>query len=476
MIHPYDDAGQFWLPDDPERKVGGSISYVPGERPMLRLTGSFNSMDSELKLLANWRIPHEEKIVLGSVAKGREVTLCGCRSSNEGVIDLEFGGVVTKGLEVATVFRGLHLVTEDELAFARFEVELSHLGEWADLFRIEPGMCPRVEEGVHAVGYRLPEAIDAVLGNGWLLRFGVNVRGPSRSRPQRAITVTPTAVVELRPPTRRTLQEGVDQVRIVSTFLSLAAQQPSVAGRLSVFPGGSAAERDPRMPELGATVLYQNPDAARQPKDLVPPHDFLFVLADMEVPEKHLRSWEQATAEIGSTVNLYMAELRELGIHLEPRFLRFVQALEGYHRRRFDNAAVAETEHDARLTEILAASPEKHRDWLAGKLKYSNEPCLAARIAELCRVYATVVDKIDRKRSWCERVADIRNRLSHQTTGVSEREIGEILTVTERMKLVLDLCLLSECGFGAEQIQQLVERYWRRHPPLLAVDATRLLH
>lgn len=51
-----------------------------------------------------------------------------------------------------------------------------------------------------------------------------------------------------------------------------------------------------------------------------------------------------------------------------------------------------EEKHEKRKQEILEAVPDEHKDWLEGKLKYSNEPNLRRRLREIFDKYPESVD------------------------------------------------------------------------------------
>ena len=69
-------------------------------------------------------------------------------------------------------------------------------------------------------------------------------------------------------------------------------------------------------------------------------------------------------------------------MYMEHRFLSIVQALEGYHRRRFPGQDLTTEQHRARLDAIIGAAPAEHRKWLSEKLAYSNEVSQRKRLRE----------------------------------------------------------------------------------------------
>ena len=116
-----------------------------------------------------------------------------------------------------------------------------------------------------------------------------------------------------------------------------------------------------------------------------------------------------------------------------------------------------------------------YRDWLEAHLERSNEPKLPKRLSDICKKYGTIMRRVSRTRSWIDTAVEIRNALVHQKEDAREFPVDEIVTISERLKLLLDLCLLTEAGLAPADIDRLIDRYWRRNPPLLAIDAKRMM-
>jgi hypothetical protein len=118
MIESFEDTGQFWLPDDSPNKVGGTVSYSPGERPKLVLGGSFRSLREEIQSIGQFKAS-TEKIVLGRTSRAGSITLYECWGAG-GTVDIEYGGATEKHFEASlkarAVSRGcssVHLLSRD---------------------------------------------------------------------------------------------------------------------------------------------------------------------------------------------------------------------------------------------------------------------------------------------------------------------------------------------------------------------------
>jgi hypothetical protein len=324
--------------------------------------------------------------------------------------------------------------------------------------------------------YRRPELVDGELSDGWKLSLGLEIRGPVVAVPQRGISVATNTRIALTPPSPCPFEELLEKLDVVSSFISLAVQQPVYVTDLKARPPNrEGGETCPAVVD-SVDVVYYSPASTSPARLLVPPHDMLFVLADVRGRlSAHLQCWENAWHSMLPILSLYFGRLYEQRIHLEHRFLSLIQAVEGYHRRRMSRPEVPKQEHAARIRDILAAVPERHKTWLEGRLRYSNEPRLDKRLSELCDKWDGIMQKVVRNRKWIQRAVTIRNGLAHQKEGATRFALEELLTISERLKLLLDFCLLTEAGFDSADVERLVDRYWRRHPPFIAIDAKRAM-
>jgi len=117
----------------------------------------------------------------------------------------------------------------------------------------------------------------------------------------------------------------------------------------------------------------------------------------------------------------------------------------------------------------VGAVPEAHKDWLRGRLAYSNEPSLRKRLKEILRRDPGVMEPIvggSKKEGvgFVGKVVDTRNYLTHYDEGKKEAAaVGrELYELTERLKSVLEACLLREVGFEGERLKEVLSRRRRR--------------
>ena len=126
-------AGEWWLPDEPDHKVPGTLRYTSADGLALTLIGTFEDRISTT-ISPGVVAFHEGRRtweVIHGAAEQREITLFGCVPN---------GGKRTYGARVQTPDKqtitsitgliGAHVSGEDEVVFSAAEVSVDNLGVW----------------------------------------------------------------------------------------------------------------------------------------------------------------------------------------------------------------------------------------------------------------------------------------------------------------------------------------------------------
>ena len=73
MMDKFEYEGIWWLPDEPEKQVSGTLRFTPNEGAILDLIGSFKD------------IKEINKIILGISSNGKNITLHKCFETKSNV-------------------------------------------------------------------------------------------------------------------------------------------------------------------------------------------------------------------------------------------------------------------------------------------------------------------------------------------------------------------------------------------------------
>lgn len=178
-----------------------------------------------------------------------------------------------------------------------------------------------------------------------------------------------------------------------------------------------------------------------------------------------VRKWFQVHKELEPVVELFLAVRSNRPATIESRFLFLAQAIEVYHSRlpHFSSAEQPKDVHRTKIKEIICAAPKEHRRWLNGKLAFSNQKTLAARIDEVLALHQAEVSILTQGiESFAEKVRHTRNYYTHYSQGSLKKKVAEgseLFHITFASEALLQICLLKELGISGEPIRRVLNRF-----------------
>jgi len=449
----FEYQGYWWLPSADEEKVPGILKFDPEDGASLDLLGSLKGLKGVID-------PLEPEIILGLSADGKLITLqdCGKTSGN-----LVFGsGFSTSTFVVNTIFVGEHFDQAEDLGFERLVVEYLHLEAWAHESGFDISFNEEIEEPKRRwreIRHDLPESFTAAVGGTYevTLDFGSNFR--ASQRPFTEVNITQPAELAIRFPEKQPFDRLSDIVYRLQHLLSLGTRRSSYPVAVRGYTGipGEAMPVEVHYRPLGSTGVPQ-----KRPEL----HEMLFSLRNLPGGfGPAVARWLDRAEVLDPVYRLYFGTVYNPQMFLEQRFLNLVQALEAYHRRTMGTADLPEEVHEKRKEEILEAVPNKHKDWLEGKLEYSNEPSLGRRLKEIIRRYPEATYPVagdnskDRER-FVYKVTATRNYRTHfdETLEGQAAQGEELYRISQKLKQLLEVCLMAEIGFGGDEIKKAVMR------------------
>lgn len=443
----WEEAGFWWLPGTPDDQVAGILRFEPHQQITLSLIGSFGGMEA----LASTTARHP---VIHGIAKGRTFTVLGAIQVGT---HLAIPGFVSETYLSSVVIESA-LLEEHALVFDEVELELTHLAAWVTRY----GFTAEIERGdggslkEYRMRYSPPDeyvAPSTAIGE---VKITSGFTAPGMVSHQHTSVETP--YLRIRLDRLRSMDEvfkGV--VTPLANLLTLAVDQRNEVTRFSV-----------RSPHQEATVsgVRQSlpvhfipglpaPAVASTPR----PHDMLLHLTDLDTIgfDSAIRQWLTIATDLEHVCELFFGT-RQVPLPGELRFLNLVRAAEVYHRRNHNATAEPEAVHKARLKRLKDTAPEEDRKWLAGALQWSNEISLKACMDDLLGFVGPAIRPALPK-NFVRMVVDTRNYLTHY--GASKRGVtdpGDLYQLSEVVALLVQLCLLREIGFTAEQCTELLGR------------------
>lgn len=247
----------------------------------------------------------------------------------------------------------------------------------------------------------------------------------------------------------------------LENLLTLAMGLHCPIAKLEIWPAVSALAA-PEQPQW-IEVVSPTVAAVSDPQRPLNPASLLFRLSDIEPRfQEHLSRWFASVKRYDSACNLLFSHIRAPAPFSETNFLTVAQAAEVYHRRGpFGNEVAPTADHAARIAEILGSASTGLRGWLKQALQFSNEKRLNDRLNELVNEIAVMLPAgfFGPPRTFARRVTDTRHYLTHWAPArkASAADGVEMVELTEKLEVLVQVALLRELGFDVETCRRLLE-------------------
>jgi hypothetical protein len=443
-MEEFEYQGYWWLPDEPEDKVPGTLKFDPIEGTTLNLLGVLEGLEG-------LQTAPQPALILGMSSDGRSITLQDC--SRIGAT-ISFPGYPISTWTANRVLVGAHFDAEDDVGFERLIVHYFHLNEWAGVSGFDHVSFAQPPEAAPIrIEHNLPDPITVSVGRDMDITLDFEAKLNLAPRPVVEAGVVQNAYFTIKFPRRKPLDELLETVYYLQNFLSLGVGVP-------VYPQAVLGALGP--PEEAVLVeIYYRPlgrtDSARR----VLPAEMLFAREDLPGGlDRSLNDWFEKAENLEPVYQLYFGLMYDPRTYPRYQFLGLMQALEAYHRRTTDTRDLPEEEHERRIDSILEAAPEEYRDWLEKKLAYSNEPNLRKRLKEIFGMYPESVafivgDRSKDRQRFIDKIGNTRNYLTHHDESLKRKAARgeELIQIIRKLRSLLKVCLLGKIGFEDTQIK-----------------------
>lgn len=455
MIEEFEYKGIWWLPDKPEKQISGTLRFSPKEGAILDLIGSFKDIEDmhKDKML-------EPEIILGIFSNGKNITLHKCFETKS---NISFPGFSTSSFYANVVFVGAHFQKKEDIKFKKLSIHYSLLDEWVNISGFD--IQPFSDKKEVVIKYKLPEPIQANISGGCKVFIDIRASGPSLSFVQKEATIKQRTEIKIETSEDKPFEDYRRNMYHIRNFLSLGIME-------AVYPLAieGIAEVNKEIIKDKAyyppvEIFYELPDTPKVPKRLLP-FDMLFTFKDISDRfETFLGNWFKKADLLEPVYALYFATLYNPRMYLEHRFLSLTQAIESFHQRIYGGEYSSDEEYKPVYDALVSAIPgwvkRGLRKSLENKLEHGNEFSLRKRLKEIFDKYQEILNGfIENKNAFINKVVDTRNYQIHHDEDLRKRAANrkELYPLTQKLKVLVEICLLMELGFNSEEIRGLFSR------------------
>jgi hypothetical protein len=415
--------GSWFMPQNPEKKLWGTLEFIGGDSIQMVISGKFDKVEG---------LTSEDTIFLGDTNEGI-LTILGCYLFQQTVQG-------TCHFRVRYLFRGVHIHKREDISFRSIKAKLNTLNEWSYNNGFDIGF-ESVEQG-YSINYKTPNKIPFEINEKIEASLSFFSSIPNHNV-NKKINLRQDTFINIKVKDQNEkidFEKLLEYLTIFQNFITFGTYKNSFPLSILFYEKHNVdfyAIYDDRLnsqPRHNADFLYSYKDI----KD-----EFNTVI----------NKWFSNYENLRPIIILFIDAIHEQNIFSENKFLNITQALETFHRRRRKNILRFDKEYFKTMCEeVLDSVPEKYKDIIKEKANFANEPTLQIRLELLISEFKTetfnryVTDEAE----FIKQTKDSRNYYTHYDSKGEKKakRDNELFVLTERLKMLLYSALLIESGFS----------------------------
>jgi hypothetical protein len=449
--------GVWWLPDKQDHRVKGTLKIYDNHSSLLELRDILTKDEIE-------KIP----IIHGVIFEGsKEVTLLECLQSDEKEDVLVEYCATQKNQKISPLVTiiGKHIkVPLSKLKIKKMMVRIPELDFWfprnicSDLIKFEGKTIKITTDEKQIFCDELDDFVFKII---YSIGYSINQKGASYTL--KDVKVEPYIVLEFKE--AKNLKDCYDLLHKLIGLFSLA-----ISDRVHI---SEILCSDDSAEFFNVYIQTEYCRISIEPK-FIPPDRILF---DFNQFKNHncIRNWLSMYERLELLCEYYSSTITNENLSIEYKFLNLVIALEFYHRysERFEQHKIDPNKWimikiiiKERILEMLKSKSKitdeeiKH---INRKIEFVHEKSLRRRLLEIIRddleIHELLFRNSNERDKFINDVIKIRNTLAH---GLSDEAFNYnyemLLTLTNKLKIIVECAILHELGFNEEEIKNIAVR------------------
>jgi hypothetical protein len=364
------------------------------------------------------------------------------------------------------ILLGGHVASQDERFIKAALFRTTGLGEWcdttgfsgqADVLGATYG-TERVD-----VSYRASAGTPYPVGPGKTFRLISHYRGPIFFDRSKRIVMNEENIVELRFEQALSVDDILHETSIWQNLLTLALHEASYMYELRL----SVVSTDNPGFDCSLLVPGRRTDSGRQPRRMT---QILFTKSRLGSKlSEYLQVWRQKYETIEIPILLFTGTVYDDSGYIHSRILSYLQALEALHRALFGGNRFPDKDTRSHTLKALRGAipadlDPNLRTAIEQQLAFVGELTLLDRLKDLLRRYSESLRPLfPGHDADMELLRDVRNFLTHFQSRKNFNKhflwSRELMALSDRTKLFLEICLLGVLGMRDEEIYELVRQF-----------------
>ncbi|WP_374950056.1 HEPN domain-containing protein [Mucilaginibacter sp.] len=430
MIDAVEIKGYWFLPDDPENRIAGILTYLPNRKITLELIGSFKDPHDYMFALAQDDSKRTD-IILGESSDAESITLLNC--SSYGTLNFSCSFPMQK-FNVQYCLQGIHLKSLQDAAFNQVTVKMPGLTKWVNHYCVKYSI-PFKNDKVN--GFNLSfdrdnsNIISVQLGNDLDLELEFTCSPPATPHDEKLL-VRQAYQLNILSKSNLPFRELLSQISKFKSFLTLGTLTNIGYQSIELYSPNEYQElMDGEKIHHPINFYYNQLDKVNA--DKINTKDFLFTYDSIEASfEDVIKNWYGFDDLMAPIIKHLIESIHERNIFNTGDFLIVVQALEGYATRFRPN--IPASGRFVTLKEQLT--------FLRDQFSY----------VQLVKNTSLYLDIVVNSRHYYSHFFHKKANV-HVATGI------ELYELTQKLKVILVCCVLSQVGFAQNDIITIMKAY-----------------
>lgn len=439
-----DRLGYWWIPEDPEHRVPGVLSFDHEQRATLQLMDTFEkSLDGRIRVGMNY------PLILGEDRSGDNCTLIDCWKRG-----YHTNGSTGKSWSVVQpqqVLIGLSTVSAANLSFSILELRSPSFSKWWRSGASQLTTTSSLKHWSVALKVSSMAPVHLCTWSGVSLDFYSHPVSSASLTGSRFADVNEDVCLRLTSQYERPLRDLLVDCSKICTFIAVMLQHQVVMPSITAYSDTNVVIVD-NVPPIARPTIVVTPVAgctttanSEEEGDCLLP-----IQTALPLLRKVLRRWSTYYSELEDIRGVLLGTERLQHSCSENRLTMAVAAQEGLDRLGCKNEVRPLREWEARLDSAInpAASAEVQK-WARKHLHHSNEPELRDRLRRQFEDCARIVPMTRKQRKSCiQECVTVRVRKAHSLPPLLlDRKSGiRLIQATVQIESVLLVSMLKYLG------------------------------
>jgi hypothetical protein len=429
MIDAVEIKGYWFLPDDPENRVAGILTYLPNEKITLELIGSFKDPHNYLLALSDEDSKRSD-IILGESSDAKSITLLNC--SSFGTLNFSCSFPMQK-FSVQYCLQGKHLTGLQDAAFNQVTVKMPGLTKWVNHYCVKysiPFKNNRMNGFNLSYDRDNSNLVSIHLDNNIDLELEFTCSPPATPHDEELL-VRKAYQLNILSKSNLPFRDLLSQVSKFKSFLTLGTLTSIGYQSIELYSPAEYQElRDGEKIYHPINLYYNQLDKVNT--DTINAKDFLFTYDHIEASfEDVIKNWYGFDDLMAPIIKHLIESIQKRKIFNTGDFLIVVQALEGYATRFRPNIPAKK-----KFPILIEQLTFLHDEFSYVQL-VKNTPLDLDIVVNSRHYYSHFFPKAN----------------AHVASGI------ELYELTQKLKVILVCCVLSQAGFAQNDIINIMKAY-----------------